>query len=81
MPPDTLSLDPNDALVSGPAIDADLGITDRCRRDMVADGRLPPPAGYVGGRAVWRRAAYLEARERLLSSGRPRRPNPSARAA
>jgi hypothetical protein len=78
MPRDTLTLDPSDALVSGPAIDADLGITDRCRRDMIADGRLPPPAGYVGGRAVWRRADYLKARERLLSSGRPRRPNPAA---
>ena len=81
MPNDNLTLDPADALVSGPAIDTDLGITDRCRRDMVADGRLPPPAGYIGGRAVWRRAAYLEVRERLLSGGRPRRPNPSRRSA
>jgi hypothetical protein len=78
MPRETLTLDPSDALVSGPAIDSDLGITDRCRRDMVADGRLPPPAGYVGGRAVWRRADYLKARERLLASGRPRRPNTAA---
>lgn len=74
MPRDTLALDPADALVSGPTIDADLGITDRCRRDMVADGRLPKPAGYLGGRAVWRRGDYLAARERLLTSGRPRRP-------
>ncbi len=78
MPTDNQTLDPSDALVSGPSIDADLGITDRCRRDMVADGRLPPPAGYVGGRAVWRRADYLAARERLLASGRARRPNPTS---
>jgi hypothetical protein len=81
MPTNNLTLDPADALVSGPAIDADLGITDRCRRDMVADGRLPRPAGYVGGRAVWRRADYLEARERLLATGRSHRPNPSSREA
>ncbi len=81
MPKDNLTLDPADALVSGPAIDADLGITDRCRRDMVADGRLPPPAGYLGGRAVWRRGDYLAARERLLTSGRPRRPGDHREAA
>ena len=81
MPTDTLTLDPANALVSGPAIDADLGITDRCRRDMVIDGRLPPPAGYIGGRAVWRRGDYLAARERLLAAGRPRRPNQSTQAA
>ena len=81
MPTDTLTLDPDDALVSGPAIDNDLGITDRCRRDMVADGRLPRPAGYIGGRAVWRRADYLEARAKLLASGRPRRPGEHGAAA
>lgn len=81
MPKDNLTLDPADALVSGPEIDRDLGITDRCRRDMVADGRLPVPAGYIGGRAVWRHGDYLEARKRLLAGGRPRRPNASAQAA
>lgn len=68
------ALDPGERLLYGADIDADLGISDRGRRKMVADGRLPAPAGYIGGRAVWRRADYLEARERLLSSGRPRRP-------
>lgn len=63
-----------DGLIDGPFIDADLHVTDRCRRQMIADGRLPPPAGYLGGRARWRRADYLAARERLLAAGRPRRP-------
>ncbi len=74
------ALDPS-GLISGPEIDTDLGITDRCRREMVTDGRLPPPAGYIGGRARWRRADYLEARERLLKNGRPRRPGVTAEAA
>jgi predicted DNA-binding transcriptional regulator AlpA len=71
-----MSLDtaPEDGLIDGPSIDADLGVTDRCRRQMVADGRLPNPVGYIGGRARWRRADYLEARAKLLASGRPRRP-------
>jgi hypothetical protein len=64
----------DDPLIPGPAIDADLGITDRCRRKMVKDKRLPEPDGYIGGRAVWRRSRYLAARERLLAAGRPRRP-------
>lgn len=68
------ALDPAERLIYGVDIDADLGISDRGRRKMVADGRLPKPAGYIGGRAVWRRADYLHARERLLTSGRPRRP-------
>lgn len=63
--------DPN-GLIDGPFIDADLGVTDRCRRLMVRDGRLPAPIGYIGGRARWRRADYLAARERLLSTGRPK---------
>jgi hypothetical protein len=63
-----------DGLIDGPSIDRDLGITDRCRRQMVADERLPQPIGYIGGRARWRRADYLAARERLLATGRPRRP-------
>jgi predicted DNA-binding transcriptional regulator AlpA len=67
------ALDP-EGLIDGPSIDADLGITDRCRRQMISDGRLPPPIGYIGGRARWRRADYLAARERLLAAGRPRRP-------
>lgn len=64
--------DPN-GLIDGPYIDTDLGVTDRCRRLMVRDGRLPAPIGYIGGRARWRRADYLAARERLLSTGRPKR--------
>lgn len=75
-----LSHDP-DGLIDGPYIDRDLNITDRCRRQMVADGRLPQPAGYIGGRARWRRADYLAARERLLASGRPRRPGEHREAA
>lgn len=75
------ALDPRDRLIYGADIDVDLGISDRGRRKMVADRRLPLPAGYIGGRAVWRRADYLEARERMLASGRPRRPNPSTAAA
>ena len=68
------ALDPGERLIRGSAIDADLGVTDRGRRKMVADGRLPKPVGYIGGRAVWRLADYLKARDRLLASGRPRRP-------
>jgi hypothetical protein len=68
LPPDL------EGLIDGPSIDQDLGVTDRCRRQMIADGRLPAPAGYIGGRARWRRADYMAARERLLASGRPRRP-------
>lgn len=63
-----------DGLIDGPFIDRDLDITDRCRRNMVADGRLPQPVGYLGGRARWRRADYLKARAKLLETGRPRRP-------
>jgi hypothetical protein len=74
------SLDP-EGLIDGPFIDRDLNVTDRCRRDMVADGRLPQPAGYIGGRARWRRADYLAARERLLATGRPRRPGSTTVAA
>lgn len=77
------ALDPNERLIYGHDIDADLGIggAGRTRRKMVKDGRLPPPAGYIGGRAVWRRADYLAARERLLTSGRPRRPGERLEAA
>jgi hypothetical protein len=71
---ETPALDPANRLVSGPEIDRDLNITDRCRRKMIADGRLPPPTGYLGGRGVWRLSDYLTARERLLAAGRPRRP-------
>ncbi|MGH8229637.1 MAG: hypothetical protein ACREU3_17330 [Steroidobacteraceae bacterium] len=67
----TAALDPGDRLIYGADIDADLSITDRGRRKMVTDGRLPAPAGYIGGRAVWRRTDYLAARERLLAAGRP----------
>jgi hypothetical protein len=75
----TAALD--DPLIHGPAIDADLGITSRGRRKMVADGRLPEPDGYIGGRAVWRRSRYLAARARLLKLGRPRRPGAATTAA
>jgi hypothetical protein len=70
-----------DRLIDGAYIDADLGIVDRTRRNMVRRGDLPEPVGYVGGRARWRLGDYLAARDRLLSSGRPRRPNPSTQAA
>jgi hypothetical protein len=77
------ALDPTQRLIDGPDIDADLGISGggRTRRKMVKDGRLPPPAGYIGGRAVWRLADYLAARERLLASGQPRRPGEHREAA
>lgn len=75
------ALDPGERLIYGADIDADLGISDRGRRKMVTDGRLPKPAGYIGGRAVWRRADYLAARERLLAFGRPRRPGEHREAA
>lgn len=70
----TLLLNDPDGLIDGPYIDRDLGVTDRCRRQMIADGRLPVPIGYIGGRSRWRRADYLAARAHLLASGRPRRP-------
>lgn len=73
MPTDKASLHP-DSLIDGAYIDSDLGIVDRTRRKMVCDGRLPHPAGFVGGRARWRFGDYLAARERLLASGKPRRP-------
>ena len=66
-----------DRLIDGAYIDADLGIVDRTRRNMIRRGDLPQPVGYVGGRARWRFADYFAARERLLAAGRPRRPNPS----
>ncbi len=67
-----------DRLIDGNFIDHDLGIVDRTRRNMVRRGDLPQPVGYVGGRARWRLSDYAAARERLLASGRPRRPNTSA---
>jgi hypothetical protein len=74
------ALDPGERLTYGTDIDADLGIGGggRTRRKMVADGRLSKPDGYVGGRAVWRRADYLAARARLLEAGRPRRVSKTA---
>jgi hypothetical protein len=63
-----------DCLIDGAYIDGDLGIVDRTRRKMVSDGRLPPPVGFIGGRARWRLSDYVTARDRLLASGRPRRP-------
>lgn len=73
---DEASLTP-DSLVDGGFIDRDLRIVDRTRRKMITDGRLPKPAGFVGGRARWRFGDYLAARERLLASGKPRRPSVS----
>jgi hypothetical protein len=70
-----------DSLINGAFIDSDLGIVDRTRRKMVLDGRLPSPVGYLGGRGRWRYGDYLAARERLLASGRPRRPGDSSEAA
>ena len=63
-----------DSLIDGNYIDSDLGIVDRTRRKMIAEGRLPYPIGYVGGRGRWRYGDYLAARNRLLITGRPRRP-------
>jgi len=66
----------HDSLIDGSYIDLDLGIVDRTRRKMIADKRLPEPIGYIGGRARFRYGDYVVARERLLASGRPRRPRP-----
>lgn len=68
------ALDPSERLVDGPSIDSDLGVTSRCRRRMVADGRLPAPVGYLAGRAVWKLGDYLAARQRLIGAGRAHRP-------
>jgi hypothetical protein len=75
------TLNPDERLIYGPDIDADLGIGGggRTRRKMVKDKRLPEPAGYIGGRPAWRLCDYLEARAKLLASGRPRRPRETAR--
>jgi hypothetical protein len=70
-----------ESLIDGPFIDLDLRVTDRTRRNMVADGRLPQPIGFIGGRARWRYGDYLAARERLLTLSAPRRPGASVRAA
>ncbi|MDA8348312.1 MAG: hypothetical protein M0038_05845 [Pseudomonadota bacterium] len=77
---ETCSLSKTDPerLIDGAYIDNDLGIVDRTRRNMVRRGDLPAPIGFIGGRARWRLADYLAARERLLAAGRPRRPNPAA---
>jgi hypothetical protein len=68
------ALDPGERLIYGADIDADLGISDRGRRKLISSGRLPGPSGYLGGKGVWRLKDYLAARQRLLASGRPRRP-------
>jgi len=68
-------------LIDGAFIDSDLGIVDRTRRNMVRRGDLPEPIGYLGGRARWRLGDYLEARAKLLASGRPRRPGEHREAA
>ncbi|MDA8348392.1 MAG: hypothetical protein M0038_06265 [Pseudomonadota bacterium] len=75
-----IPVDP-ERLIDSAYIDADLGIVDRTRRNMVSRGDLPEPIGYLGGRARWRLGDYLAARARLLAAGRPRRPNPSSVAA
>jgi hypothetical protein len=66
-------LDPDERLITGVEIDEDLRITGRGRRKMIEDGRLPPPAGYVAGRAVWRLVDYRAAKQKLLATGKPRR--------
>jgi hypothetical protein len=81
MHPDTSTRVDPERLIDGAYIDADLGIVDRTRRNMVRRGDLPEPVGYLGGRARWRLADYLAARARLLESGRPRRPHHPERAA
>ncbi len=61
--PDSTRLPP-DSLIDGNYIDSDLGIVNRTRRYMVADGRLPSPVGFISGRARWRYGDYLAPRER-----------------
>ncbi len=79
MQPASRAVQPDpDRLIDGGYIDRDLNIVDRTRRNMIKRGDLPQPIGYLGGRARWRLSDYLAARERLLASGRPRRPNPAA---
>jgi len=63
----------NEPLIHGPEIDGDLRIGQRTRRLMIKDGRLPPPDGYIAGKAVWKLRTYLRARARLLAEGRRRR--------
>ena len=59
-------------LIDGNFIDSDLGIVDRTRRNLIKRGDLPRPVGYLNGRARWRLADYLAARDLLLAAGRPR---------
>lgn len=66
------ALDPQDALIYGPQIDVDLGITDRGRRKMIQRGVIPRPDGYFGGRSFWRVATYCAFKQQLLGSTRGR---------
>lgn len=76
-------LNPDDAVIYGPQIDRDLGITDRGRRKMIASGRLPAPDGYLGGRAFWRASRYLAFKAELFAGkhGQSRRPGAAPAAA
>jgi hypothetical protein len=70
------ALNPDDAVIYGPQIDRDLGITDRGRRKMISRGVLPPPDGYLGGRAFWRASRYAAFKAELFGGkhGQQRRP-------
>jgi hypothetical protein len=70
------ALDPNEAVIYGPQIDRDLGITDRGRRKMIARGVIPQPDGYFAGRAFWRASRYAAFKAEMLAGkhGHPRRP-------
>jgi hypothetical protein len=76
-------LNPDQSIIYGSQIDRDLNITDRGRRKMIARGVLPPPDGYLGGRAFWTTATYATFKAELLAGkhGRPRRPGFPANAA
>ena len=76
------ALDPGEALVYGPQIDRDIGITDRGRRKMISRGVIPEPDGYFAGKAFWRASRYAAFKADLLAGkfGQCRRPGASAAA-
>jgi len=61
------ALDPGDAVIYGPQIDRDLGITDRGRRKMIARKVIPAPDGYFAGKAFWRASRYAAFKAELLA--------------
>jgi hypothetical protein len=63
-----------DAIVFGATIDADLGISNRTRRDWIAKGILPKPDGNLLGRSFWRLATY-QGFKREVTAGRFARAN------